>query len=437
MMENLDLDIHNYTIKDIERFFRFRSNTVYTEEDIELREYEIREQLLKSGQIHKRLKRDLLSFLETAKQWLIVVKCKSSETKKTPTVIPKNYKLDTFPAPASLVPPARTDELIQRPQKQFVYSNNSDFFPGTLNPLDTRVLTKYVNIDTRFRENFSTESSSDFTVHLPVKLNKVVSMQLSSLEFPITFNNTSVDLGNNYFYLQLHYTDLSQNEVSAEEVFILPDGNYTSIDFISVINSLLSPTNPGGSLQYPNRPFSYIQFSLNITTNGSGTGKVTLAATAGFPGILQSITLDFTKNIHMQKDSSPISSKIGWNLGFIKPIYRGALSYTGDTVVEASTIRYLYLAIDDYQHSSNNNFISIFSKSVLNPNIFARISLKGAYFTLIMENDFTIVSEPRKYFGPVDIQKLRIRIYDDHGRILNMNNSNFSFCLDFKMLYDL
>jgi hypothetical protein len=56
---------------------------------------------------------------------------------------------------------------------------------------------------------------------------------------------------------------------------------------------------------------------------------------------------------------------------------------------------------------------------------------------LIMENDFSIVSEPRKYFGPVDIQKLRIRIYDDHGRILNMNNSNYSFCLDFKLLYDL
>jgi len=54
-----------------------------------------------------------------------------------------------------------------------------------------------------------------------------------------------------------------------------------------------------------------------------------------------------------------------------------------------------------------------------------------------MENDFNIVTEPRNYFGPVDIQRLRIRIYDERGNILNMNNANFSFCLDFKMLYDL
>ena len=436
-MENLDLDIHNYTIKDIERFFRFKSNANYTEEDIELREYEIREQLLNSGHINKRFKRDLISFLETAKKWLILVKCKDTEQQKTPTIIPKNYKLDTLDTPLSATPPARTDELIQRQNTQFVYSNNSEFFPGTLNPLDTRILTKYVNIDTRFRDNFTTETSSDFTIHLPVKLNKVVSMQLSSMEFPITFNNTSADLGNNFFYLQLHYIDLSQNAVSAENVFTMPDGNYTSIDFISVMNGLLAPTGPSGALMNPTSPFSYIQFTLNITVNGSGTGKVTLAATPGFPGTLQSMTMDYTKNSLMQKDNTPISSKIGWNLGFNKAIYRGATSYTADTVMEATTIRYVYLAIEDFQHSSNNNFISIFSKSVLNPNIFARISMKGAYFTLIMENDFKIVSEPRKYFGPVDIQKLRIRIYDDHGRILNMNNSNYSFCLDFKLLYDL
>jgi hypothetical protein len=436
-MENLDLDIQNYTIKDIERFFRFKSTTKYTEEDIELREYEIREQLLKSGHIDKRFKRDLISFLETAKKWLIVAKCQQAEKQKVPTVIPKNYKLDTLDVPRSATPPARTDELIQRQKKEFVYSNTSEFFPGTLNPLDTRILTKYVNIDTRFRDNFTTETSSDFTIHLPVKLNKVVSMQLSSLEFPITFNNTSVDLGNNFLYLQLHYLDLSQNPVTTENVFTLPDGNYTSIDFISVLNAQLAPVDPGGALLTPSSPFSHIQFTLNITVNGSGTGKVTIAPTTGFPGTLQSITMDFTKNSLMQKDNSPISSRIGWNLGFNKAIYRGATTYTADTVMEATTIRYVYLAIEDFQHSSNNNFISVFSKSVLNPNIFARISMKGAYFTLIMENDFTIVSEPRKYFGPVDIQKLRIRVYDDHGRILNMNNSNYSFCLDFKLLYDL
>ena len=43
----------------------------------------------------------------------------------------------------------------------------------------------------------------------------------------------------------------------------------------------------------------------------------------------------------------------------------------------------------------------------------------------------------RKYFGPVDIQKIRIRLTDEFGRTIELNNSDFSFCLNFRLLYDL
>ena len=49
----------------------------------------------------------------------------------------------------------------------------------------------------------------------------------------------------------------------------------------------------------------------------------------------------------------------------------------------------------------------------------------------------SVISEPRKYFGPVDISRLRVRIFDDHGRILEMNGSNYSFSLIFKTMYDI
>jgi len=67
----------------------------------------------------------------------------------------------------------------------------------------------------------------------------------------------------------------------------------------------------------------------------------------------------------------------------------------------------------------------------------ARISIKGSHLSLIMENELTVVTEPRQYFGPVDIQRMRIRLFDEYGRILQMNGSNFSFCLKLKLLYDL
>ena len=62
-MENLDLDINNYSINDIEKFFKLKKKTVYTVDDIELKETQIREQLLKSGHVDKRFKRDLFEFL--------------------------------------------------------------------------------------------------------------------------------------------------------------------------------------------------------------------------------------------------------------------------------------------------------------------------------------------------------------------------------------
>ena len=95
------------------------------------------------------------------------------------------------------------------------------------------------------------------------------------------------------------------------------------------------------------------------------------------------------------------------------------------------------MAIDDFNNNSNSNFISVFNQSIMNTDILARISIKGTRYNLLTDTDFDVVSEPRLYFGPVDIHRLRIRLLDEHGRPLQMNNSNYSFCLKLKMLYDL
>ncbi len=68
MTSTLDLDINNYSIKDIEQFFRFKPKSGYNANDVELRECEIREQLISSGHINKRVKRDVIEFLTLAKK---------------------------------------------------------------------------------------------------------------------------------------------------------------------------------------------------------------------------------------------------------------------------------------------------------------------------------------------------------------------------------
>ena len=433
-MENLDLDINNYSINDVEKFFQLKPNGKYSASDIELKEYNIRETLLSTGHINKRFKQNLIEFLERAKQWLISVKC---DPPKAPSAIPANYKLDPIESPALNAVTSRQDELITRPDTQFVYANNSQYFPGKLNQLDTRVITKCLNIDTRFRDNLYSTHSSDFTLQLPAKFNKVVSMSLSSLELPVTFYSISSYYGNNFIFLRASYTDASGGPLISDKVVVVPDGNYNSQDLLDKINRLLAPVDTAGALANPSDIFSYIQLSLDITSTGSGTGKVTMQPSGLLAGRITNIMIDFTRDINGIIDNVEPSTRLGWNLGFLRRKYDGHTSYTADAVIDPASLRYIYLAVDDFCNSSHNHFINVFNDSIMNPNILARISVKGSYFSLLMENDFNIVTEPRTYFGPVDIQRLRIRLFDDRGRLLNMNNANYSFCLNLKMLYDL
>jgi len=203
---DLDLDLQNYSINDIERFFGFRKNQTYNAEQVELKESSIREKLLSTGHIDKRFKRNLITFLTKAKDWLIYTKCPKKEA---PSLIPPNYKLDTLDEPRSRIDSmTRERDLIQRKDAQYIYTNSSEYFKGTLNELDTRIVTKYLNIDTRFRPNFYNTSSSDFTIQLPEKLNKVVSMQMSAIEFPQCYYGISSAYGNNTFKIKVDYTTI-------------------------------------------------------------------------------------------------------------------------------------------------------------------------------------------------------------------------------------
>ena len=81
---SMDLDIKNYSIRDLETFFKLEAD-VYTPSDVELKEYEIRETLLSSGHVDKKLQRDLIEFLKQAKRWLLYTKFGNSAAEPLPS----------------------------------------------------------------------------------------------------------------------------------------------------------------------------------------------------------------------------------------------------------------------------------------------------------------------------------------------------------------
>ena len=419
-MDSLDLDINNYSTKDLVKFFRFSATDVLTPSAIELKEAETRELLLSSGHINKKHKRDLISFLNDAKTLLINQKCQPSSADKNIAIKDQIAKQASN---KQLDQSDRTEELNVRIETPFVNASNNEYYSGSMNPLKTRIITKNVNVDTRFRE---ASSSSDMMIMLPQKMPKVVSMNISAIEFPMTFYNISEKYGNNHFYMCV--TTQKNADVSNNEFTItIPDGNYSDADLIVVINNLITTQ--------PSAVYFDASFNIDLNANRSGTGKVILTTAGKLGSTVKNVKLDFIKNANSQTD---ILYKFGHLIGFTKKIYDGATRYVSDTMPDSNHIHYLYLAIDDFNNSVNNNFISAFNKSILSPNILARLSVQNTpNFRVFSGNEFNMIVEPRKYFGPVDIQKINVKIYDDMGRIVDLNGANFSFCLTFKTLYDL
>lgn len=424
-MDNFDFDINNYSITDIETFLKLKKR--YTISDVELSETTIREQLLNSSNINKKHKRDLITFLENAKKILINVKFNNESLK--PTTISKNDPLDktNFPYQKPSLPYLREGDLIHRENLQFIHTKTEDFVPGNLNPLNTRTIIKCLTIDTRFRENIISTQSSDFTIQLPFKLNKVVSTELISFELPIQLYGISANYGNNYFFISIDYLDVSNSTTlhrTGKNLIVIPDGNYNSYDLLNTINLELSKKC---------EVFSKIIFCLHKTDKGSGTNKVIIKPQDEYVDVIKNITIDFSKDINGNHSNADITTRFGWNLGFICKKYTGFVQYVSDSVLEPSTIKYVYLSVEDFNNSMNNVFVSAFDKIVLDTNILARINMKNE--NIVSEKK--LITEPRKYFGPVDIQRLRIRLFDEHGRIMYMNDTNYSFCLLFKLMYDL
>jgi len=84
------------------------------------------------------------------------------------------------------------------------------------------------------------------------------------------------------------------------------------------------------------------------------------------------------------------------------------------------------------------NTTNLKSRAPTNANILAIIPLKRTSFTvgsLITELSGSLQDNNRTYFGPVNINKMRVKLLDDHGNVLNMNGGEWCATLIATCLY--
>jgi len=161
-------------------------------------------------------------------------------------------------------------------------------------------------------------------------------------------------------------------------------------------------------------------------------------------GLKSSVPSSFNFELNFQANrfgvddrNTPLPLKFGWMLGFRNGVYVNNQNYVSEGIVDLSGPKYLFLVVDDFNNNTNNGYYSAFNSSLLNKNILARISLTSSVFSIFNENNYNIVTIPREYFGPVNIQTLNIQLLDEYGRVLELNNMDFSFSLNFTVVYDI
>ena len=397
-MSKFDLNLNNYTKVELEEMFQL--TPTYTDTDLLQKEQILRENILSDGAVEPMVKIQTLKFIEQAKQILLA--------DKAPTLAVATIKPEPAPVPTQIYMP----------------THPSEYFPGWVNPVKKRNRTINLNIDTKFRESYYVTQSSNFHINLPIKINSVVNMELSAIEFPPTaFYSVSKMLGNNFFWLRAGSEAASDLE---ETVVIIPDGNFTAPDAVELINTFLKTLSTSTYLQY-------IYFSVNENASGtSGSSQLLVAVNESYPfAIPFNFIIDLQADINGVPDySTPLPLKLGWKLGFRNGIYTNNSAYVTEGVLNLAGASYLYLAIDDY-NNANNTFFSAFNESVLNKNILARVAVQSSVSSAVTFSNIGLVTTPREYYGPVNIEKMQIQMLDEYGRIINLNNMDYSFCLTF------
>lgn len=411
---SFDLNIENYKKDELEEIFNLKSGN-YDSNMIEQKCAQLRDNISSDKSIEQNVRMKTIIFLDEAKRVLAFQLNSSNVVQKLANAYNMNPNLIN-----SATTEAGNTFIIDKPKSAFASSYPGEFFPGVINPLKKRTTKQNLNIDTRFRENYYTSSSSNFHFDLPIKFSSVMQMQLAAFEMPFSYFNISKQRGNNFFSIKKESSGINY-------VITIPDGNYTPASLVAYLNNYCTVTVVA---------LNFVQFIYNIDGTGSGSAQLIVGVTTGNEGTY--FTLNFQNDINGNPDTTnPLPLKLGWLLGFRNGVYSGNINYISEGLVDLTGSKYLYLVVDDYNNNVNNGFYSAFNSSVLNKNILARVSTQPTPFGSTSQSNLSLITTPRQYFGPVDIQKLNIQLLDEYGRVIELNNMDYSFCLTFTSVYDI
>ena len=368
---------------------------------------------------------------------------------------------------------------------------------GQYNPNTKNIFKRLINVDSIYRQILR-QPPNNFTIDLAINVEKVLSLRLVNFQIRKTWYAVSQEFGTNFFFMRELESDY-KTPVNNQELkrINIPDGNYTEEELVEKVNDevngqfpdveviynkntgkttfrtdqnkyyeilfynhrepesskinnnlgwILGFRNLGGELNVNLNPndMRYIIGLIEIDTISEGIVDV-----YGPKYILLGID-DFNNNHvnHSIINISEFDKKIrlpdyfSSNLDPSNPLFLLETDENGNQIrsslTEAQAFTIQQILLDDNERRALDNR----TRLIANSDILAKIpvtkpttSNNNSRFPYILADTGSLKSNVREYFGPIDISRIRVILYNDKGQIIDLNNQDFSFTLEIEQLY--
>jgi hypothetical protein len=464
MNYDFDFNINNYNVDELESFLKLNEN--YTFNDINDRCSRMNSIINENKEYDKVYKTNLGVFLDDTKIKLVKhIKKISREddgfiedydkliSKDQERVI--NQTSVTHAGSSYVINPETitfNDIIDKTKHLEPVETYPTNISRSNLNNLKRKTIMQTVVLNTLFREDYFGTTSTDFSIVLPYYFKNVLSLRLSSLQLPNVIYCISKSNGNNTFYIEEETTGISGT-------ITFPDGNYIDInDFCTLLQSEIN-TQLGIA---PDRFIvTYDINSTKITISNNTYNFVLIFNTRIQTVYLKCKTKITPKTKENIKNSSnfgekyinfvptegqreqncvnleEIYKKFGWLVGYRDEVYSGSNSYTTEGVYNGAYPNYIYFVLNDFNNSQAQTVFGMYSKSIIGDNILGMIPITSQSFYVNFTNGNDFIERKREYFGPVRIQRLKVQLLNQYGNVINLNNMDYSFSLEFEIGYDI
>lgn len=287
-------------------------------------------------------------------------------------------------------------------------------------------MQKLVHMNTKFRNNYYNTSCCDFTYKFPQVIKNIIKMRLYSIDIPNSWYNISNYIGNTNFFIKIKKRQKNSERIVETKYEIeIPEGRWTKEELANHINRKYFYLSGSKTDLY------FFKVYVDLTTSTT-TFELQYPSTEDYTDAKFDLIFsgdDFIKN----QTKRPIIANLGWTLGYRQAQYINIMNkISSEAFFDDSQNRYIFISINDYKYSRNDNNIAFLQDSVLDRDVLGKIYMKRNKFHIsINDTDGKENLKERKYFSPVNIDKISLKLLDENGNIINLNNMDYSFTLEF------